>query len=94
MIRIAAFALALLMAVTMLVVVPYGVDWAMAHSSFMRVFLGPRTAILIGEAIAIGMGLWLPIFFGVFAQSKKQEEEPTRLTPLLRRSPETGQREL
>jgi hypothetical protein len=72
-----------------------GVGWVMGHASYFHAFAGRGVAIAIAETTGIFVALWFPLFFcGIFASEKKKEEEPVRLTPLIRRSPVTGQREL
>ncbi|GEM_PF-5184605 len=95
MTRIVAFPLALAISLALLAGAVAGVGWVMGHASYFHAFAGRGVAIAAAETVSIVVGLWLPLYFsGVFSRKKKKEEEPVRLTPLVRRSPVTGQREL
>lgn len=96
MTRIVAFTLAFFISLALLAGAVAGAEWVMGYAPpYFHIFAGHEVAITIAETISIGMGLWFPLFFsGVFAPKKKKEDEPVRLTPLFRRSPVTGLREL
>jgi len=95
MARIAAFPAALVLSLALLAGAVAGVDWVMGHASYFHIFMGRRGAIIVAETTSIVMGLGFPLLVsGVFARKKKKEEEPVRLTPLVRRDSVTGRREL
>jgi hypothetical protein len=95
MARIATFPLALIISLALFAGAVAGVDWVMGHASYVHLFAGRGAGISIAETTSIFMGVWLPLFFSdTFSQKKKEEEEPGCLTPLVRRDPVTGLREL
>jgi hypothetical protein len=94
MARIAAVPLALIVSLALLAGTVAGVDWVIGHASHLRIFERRGDALTIAETVGSIICIWFPLFFsGIFSQ-KNKKEDPVRLTPLVRRDPVTGRREL
>jgi hypothetical protein len=93
--RLVALPLAFAITFVLLAGTTAGVAWVMSHiPSFAQAAARHRSATGIATMISLYAAVWLPLLLsGIFAKMTKTEE-PMRLTPLIRRSPATGQREL
>ena len=79
MARIAAFSLAVVISFALLAGAVAGVDWVIGHASYFHAFVGRGSAVAIAETVSVAVAVWLPIYFGIFAQKKKKEERNPKI---------------